>query len=147
MGPSGSGKTTLLNALSGQLRKSKGLHLEGTVHRNAVAAVDHHAEVILRLGVPLVCSEPGQPHRLRQPLHVRSRRHPPVAAPLLPVGRARICLAGRAAAYFPASGSASSAFTPLGIWPMSSSAVRVALKVTVPLLPRSVVMTMSPIAR
>ena len=36
MGPSGSGKTTLLNALSGQLRKSKGLHLEGIVHRNDV---------------------------------------------------------------------------------------------------------------
>ena len=31
MGPSGSGKTTLLNSLSGQLLKSKGLHLEGKV--------------------------------------------------------------------------------------------------------------------
>ena len=33
MGPSGSGKTTLLNSLSGQLLKSKGLHLEGKVRK------------------------------------------------------------------------------------------------------------------
>ena len=70
------------------------------------------------------------------------------ASPPCPLVTVPACpCAGSAGAYFPPSGSVPSAFTPLGIWPMSSSAVSVALKVTVPLPPRSVVMTMSPIAR
>ncbi len=77
-----------------------------------------------------------------EPLSLRASRAPHV--PVSPCPRAPC--AGSAGAYFP-SGSAPSAFTPLGIWPMSSSAVRVALKVTVPPPPRSVVITMSPIAR
>ena len=45
------------------------------------------------------------------------------------------------------SGSGSAAFTPAGNSPRSSNAVMVALKVTVPALPRSAVMERLPIAR
>ena len=47
--------------------------------------------------------------------------------------------------YLPSSGSA--AFTPAGNSPRSSNAVMVALKVTVPALPRSAVMERLPMAR
>ena len=48
MGPSGSGKTTLLNSLSGQLLKSKGLHLEGKV-RKGEPETEQRAYLLIRL--------------------------------------------------------------------------------------------------
>jgi len=83
------------------------------------------------------------PARLRRAHLCTFARGSAAVAPLHCLPPRRLCLR----AYFPASGAAPAAFTPAGNSPRSSNAVMVALKVTVPAVPRSAVMERLPMAR